>query len=496
MAEVTRSAKVAVFALALTGAGLGMYAFVGKTQLGSKGVRVHTFFHDATGLAPLSRVTMAGIPIGQIKSVTLTPDGRARIDIDINKGTTLHKDAAIGKQTATLLSEPFLGMTPGSENVPLIADGDEITHVIEPVGTDQILQDVGQIAQNVKKVSESLADTLASEEGHKELKQILANVEQATAALNQIARENQQSIHTTITNLEAITTEARPRAKEILDNVDRTTTRLDQMVAENRDDIRGITKGAHDTVDKVNRAGDSLESALGHVDSITGRIDRGEGTIGRLTKDDALIDEVQGAAEGVNDFVGGLTRLQTIVGLRSDYNFLANAFKNYVEVRLQPREDKYYSFEIVNDPRGLTKIQQTDVDTTNPNEPSHYRQIVTTTENSFRFSLQFARRLNLYSSRIGLTGRFGIKESTGGIGLDTALFDNRFEIQQDLFGFGEQLVPRWRVTLFYEFIRRLWLQGGIDNILSPDRRDYFVGLTLRFNDEDLKSVLLVAPKTP
>ena len=37
--------------------------------------------------------------------------------------------------------------------------------------------------------------------------------------------------------------------------------------------------------------------------------------------------------------------------------------------------------------------------------------------------------------------------------------------------------------------------GGVDNFLTPDRRDYFVGLSLRFNDEDLKTILPFAPKS-
>jgi hypothetical protein len=53
------------------------------------------------------------------------------------------------------------------------------------------------------------------------------------------------------------------------------------------------------------------------------------------------------------------------------------------------------------------------------------------------------------------TGRFGIKESTGGLGLDTLLFDKRFEIRQDLFGFGEVVLPRWRISLGYEFVNRV-----------------------------------------
>src|SRR4029077_18892084 len=97
--------------------------------------------------------------------------------------------------------------------------------------------------------------------------------------------------------------------------------------------------------------------------------------------------------------------LQTVVGLRSDYNFLANTIKSYVELRLQPREDKYYDIELINDPRGLTSITQQTVDTTNPMSAPHYTTITTTTTDSFRFSLQFAKRLGPF------TGRFGIKES-------------------------------------------------------------------------------------
>ena len=50
-----------------------------------------------------------------------------------------------------------------------------------------------------------------------------------------------------------------------------------------------------------------------------------------------------------------------------------------------------------------------------------------------------------------------------------------------------------RISLGYEFIQRLWLLGGVDDIFSPKRRDYFVGLELKFDDEDLKTILPFAP---
>jgi phospholipid/cholesterol/gamma-HCH transport system substrate-binding protein len=237
------------------------------------------------------------------------------------------------------------------------------------------------------------------------------------------------------------------------------------------------------TIERVNRASKSLEETLEHASNISGRMDRGEGTLGRLSKDDALINEVQGVAEGIGDYVDRVTRLQAVVGLRSDYNFITNTIKSYVELRLQPREDKYYVIELINDPRGKTSFAQTDVDTTNPNEPAHYRTVTTTTTDAFRFTLQFARRLGPF------TGRFGIKESTGGLGLDSHLLSNRFEIVNDVFGFGEEIKPRYRLFVAYEFVKKLWLLGGVDHMFIDNRRDYFLGLQLRFTDDDLKSIL-------
>jgi phospholipid/cholesterol/gamma-HCH transport system substrate-binding protein len=175
------------------------------------------------------------------------------------------------------------------------------------------------------------------------------------------------------------------------------------------------------------------------------------------------------------------------VGLRTDYNFLANTVKSYVELRLVPGVDKYYMLQLVNDPRGRTSIEQITIDSTNPNQPPSWRETRVTTTNDFRVSFQFAKRLGPF------TGRFGVMESTGGLGLDLNLLDDRFELRQDLFGFGEQLTPRWRIQLGYEFINQLWLLAGVDDVLTANRRDYFVGLQLRFTDDDLKTILPFAP---
>ncbi|NLE88363.1 MAG: MCE family protein [Myxococcales bacterium] len=481
MARVTTAAKVGIFTVVTAGAGLLIYRFVHQGGGPGDGYVVYALMDDAMGVARHSRVRVAGIPVGSIESVRLEGD-RARVDIRIDDDVALYEDAAVAKVSSSLLGEYFLRISPGTEGRERLQDGDRIHVVEEGTSTDDIMKEVAAIARDVRAVSQSLAATVGSDEGRENLKDTLENLARVTEALNQTVRENRESVRNILANVERLTERGGPEVERILENVRVSTNEVRTLLAQGA--APGEESGeVRQIVERVNRASESLENALEDIESISARLERGEGTLGRLTKDERLINEVEGITESVGEFVGGLSRIQTIVNLRTDYQFLTSTVKSFVEVRVQPQEDKYYHVELVNDPRGYTLIEQIDVTSTNPNDPNQYREVRTTTTNRFRFSLQFAQRVGPF------WGRFGIKESTGGVGLDTLLFDDRFELRQDLFGFGEVVLPRWRVSLGYEFVRRLWLLGGVDDILSGDRRDYFIGLQLRFNDRDLKTII-------
>ncbi len=480
MAKVSQAAKIGIFVVITAGAGYLVYRTIHTSTGAGGGYVVHAYLNDATGIAKHSRVTIAGIPVGSIQDIRLE-NGKARIDVRVNGDVKLHATARLGVRSASLLGENVVILTEGVGE-PDKKDGDLVETMPEAVSVEDIKGQVARIAELIEKVAQQLANSIGTDQGGQNIKAILQNLADATEAVNLTIRENREVVRETLQNIDRITARGGPELQQILVNIRAITEDVKQMTAA-QGGAGGQSGELRQTIERVNRAAKSLESALGHIDNVAGRVDRGEGTIGRLTKDEALINEVQGVAEGVNDYVDSLRRLQAIVGLRSDYNFLANTIKSYVELRLQPREDKYYLIELINDPRGLTTFSQTDVDTTNPNDPAHYRTVTTTTTSAFRFSIQFARRLGPF------TGRFGIKESTGGIGLDTHLLSDRFEIVQDLFGFGEEIQPRYRLWLGYEFIRRLWLIGGVDHIFLPNRRDYFLGLQLRFTDDDLKTIL-------
>ncbi len=246
-----------------------------------------------------------------------------------------------------------------------------------------------------------------------------------------------------------------------------------------------------DDLDKLSRAIDKLESSLNNVNDVTEGIKEGKGTVGRLLKDDALVNDVEGVVRDAGGFIRQVTALQTVVGLRSEYNFQANSIKTYLSVEIRPRPDKYYLIELIDDPRGARHVTQTTTRSDDPSKPLLTREETVQVTDAFRFTFQFAKRISL------ATFRFGIKESTGGIGVDLHFIRDRIRVETDLFDFAANAWPRFKVTAGWEFFRRLYIVGGIDDAFnnrpqdgSGGGRDYFVGMQLRFNDEDLKSLLL------
>jgi phospholipid/cholesterol/gamma-HCH transport system substrate-binding protein len=117
---------------------------------------------------------------------------------------------------------------------------------------------------------------------------------------------------------------------------------------------------------------------------------------------------------------------------------------------------------------------------------------ITTTE-QLRLTFQFGKRIGPF------VGRFGIKESTGGVGADLYLFDDRLMLTADMYDMRSNQYPRvtGRASLAV-YKRMVYLVGGVDDVLNYYRTqgaaggffDWFLGAQLVFNDEDLKSLLL------
>lgn len=491
MQDKVKAAKVGALVIAAAVAAFVVWRLVDERSSTERGYRVCAYFDNAHGLITKSRVTVAGIPVGYIDGIRL--DGaRARVDMRIQDQVELHRDASVARRSASLLGEYILAVNPGSVDAPRIGDGQCIETVEETADTADIMRDVGAIARSLRSVASQVERTFGTDEGGQQMQSALRNLTEALEAVNRTVQANEAAVTHTLSNIERITTNAEPQLDDILGNIENITGDLREIVANNR---QGIDEGVAEvgpTIASINRAAQQLESVLEDVGQVTERAAAGEGTLGRLSSDDHLINEVEEVAEGVNDFVGRITRLQTVVGLRSEYLFLTNAFKNYLEVRIAPSEDRYIMVQLIDDPRGRTQFATTQVRTSPPREgePAFYEEQRATTTESLLFSLQLAKRIYF------VTFRFGILESSGGIGADLHFFDDRLEINADLFRFGDQNFPNLRVRFAYEIVQTLYILGGVDNVLNADPNvpsqngaDFFLGAMLRYTDHDLIALL-------
>jgi phospholipid/cholesterol/gamma-HCH transport system substrate-binding protein len=96
---------------------------LGKLEIvGREGYTVYAEFEKAGGIKPKAIVEIAGVEVGTVKSVGITSDYRARVEITIDKNIKLQEDAIASIKTKGLIGEQFLQISPGGSD-KIIPDG-------------------------------------------------------------------------------------------------------------------------------------------------------------------------------------------------------------------------------------------------------------------------------------------------------------------------------------------------------------------------------------
>jgi phospholipid/cholesterol/gamma-HCH transport system substrate-binding protein len=474
---------------------------VSESGSAQEGYSVWALFHDASGLFEKSRVMTAGISIGHIEKRELDPKGtaRAKITIRINPGIKLHENAVVAKKSASLLGEFYLEIDPGTSEKEVdgrpkkmrqLVDGDELKNVIEPIAFGDMMASIGTLIPVMREI---LIDVRRLTSGP--ISDIANQVNDLIARNSEVLESLLNRVDHIAANIESVTTTEADDVKQSIKNVREITESIKALVGTTHEQIAKTGEGARGSIDKLQSTIENLDKTMKNMETVTSRLEKGEGTAGRLLADDTIARNVEEITEDASGFVRSITRLQTIVGLRTEYNFLTSTFKNYLAITLMPRPDKFYLIELVEDPRGYRTKTVTVTNSSSQLAPESETRVTLTEQ--LRFTLQFGKRVGL-SPSVSIGGRFGIKESTGGVGGDLYLFRDRLLLSVDVFDAKANRYPRIKATLQYAIWQRnLFLVAGADDMANYVRStaggalfDYFAGAQLVFNDEDLRSLLL------
>jgi phospholipid/cholesterol/gamma-HCH transport system substrate-binding protein len=494
-------ASITVGALVLI-VGLISYRLIRSTSernTASEGIMVWALFHDASGLFEKSRVMTAGISVGTIEKRELVPaTARAKISIRISPNITLYENAVVAKKSASLLGEYYLEIDPGTEYKEVdgrpqkqrkLVNGDEIKHVLEPVAFGDMMASIGTLIPVMREILQDVR-TLTSGPISDIANNVNELIERNSLAIDRLLGR----VEHIATTVDRVTTAEADDVTQSLKNIREITESIKGLIGTTHEQIAKTGEGARGSLDKLQASIDNLDRTMKNVEEVTSKINKGEGTLGEFVNNPAIARNVEEITEDAGSFVKSITRLQTIVGLRSEYNFLTSSFKNYLSIQLMPRPDKFYLIELVEDPRGYRSKTLTVINNSQTGTASETK--VTLSE-QLRFTLQFGKRVSL-SPNTAIGGRFGIKESTGGVAGDLYLFRDRLLLSVDVFDAKANRYPRIKATMAYAIWQRnLFLIAGADDMANYVRApgggalfDYFAGLQLTFNDEDLRSLLL------
>ena len=284
----------------------------------------------------------------------------------------------------------------------------------------------------------------------------------------------------------------------IVKNIEKLTSNLTEISSDNKDQIREIVNEVHGITSTMNQLVNDesehgfkntwknsmvrIDNSLKNIEDITGKINRGEGTIGKLISDEKTAEDVSSAIEGIGGAIDAGNRVTTAIDFNGYYLNDARYTKSSVGVQIQPGLDRYYYIGLITDPAGV--VDKTNYQYVNTGGTTQYEETKTYKSKS-KLTAYYAK--NFYD----FTLRAGLIEDTGGVGIDYNIGDRKFITSVEAYDFSNLQV---KAMASYRFKYGLYVMAGYNDALNKkDARSSYAGAGLFLTNDDLKLLLTKSP---
>lgn len=284
------------FAVGLTVIAALTIFFFSTLEIGScalfapSGLRVIARFDDAGGVEPRTEVRMAGVRVGEVEKVELE-DGRARMILRIEDDVSprIPMDSAVVIRSRGLLGERLVELVQGQSD-RLVHDGDTLTRTRQAPNLDEMLDSLATVAADLRAVTHSVRLVLGGAEGEETLAEIVDNIRIVAVEIRSFVEENQDQLSRVVSNFDEVSGNLN-RFSEDLANL---SANHDQTVSELLTNLAGASEG--------------LQKAADEFALVSARVEAGEGTLGRLLKDDELYVKVDASVTELQRTLGEVRR--------------------------------------------------------------------------------------------------------------------------------------------------------------------------------------------
>ncbi len=407
-------ARVGLLVLAAVAVLGAVLAVLGYGVFRPAGYELRVVFTDAEGLSPGTPVRMAGVQVGTVESLQLTPDHRAEVRVRVRPEVRIPRGSVFRVASATLLGNRFLSVVPG--------DGPDTLEPGEAVGgepaasVDAALRRVDEAAQELRS---ALRDVRRAVRG---VEALVANLDATVTGVRRLVTDPRftDSLVAAAEHVKEAAAQVESVAASAGRDVRETARALAALSAELLDASRTVRRFVEDATGegelaaRVRRTAASVEQAAARLDAMARTLQEGLVREDQMREVRGLVQDARRAvqqAEVAAREVGGAARRVGEVAERAGASIerIGSILRAPEGVPLLPSLRLVY--ELGYDTR--TRFRH-DLDLwILPEDARYYRLGLHDVGQSNRINLQVGFRL---SDPLGW--RVGILQSQVGVGLD------------------------------------------------------------------------------
>lgn len=252
-------------------------------------------YDNVEGLQKSSTVSINGLKVGQVDDIVPITDKKGRIYFVV-KLLVDHDYEFSRKSTVEIFAPGIMADNAVRINLayggPLAKDGDTLSGSLKLSMFDNLSTQVGPVKDQLQLVLNKVdsltsnANKVLDDRNRAELRSLLINLNRTVSAF----QGTSQQTNTLLTNND-------PRLQRVLENANLATISARTAV-----DKYG-TVAERINVDKLNETIDKLDQTANKLNSVVGDIQTGKGSLGKLTQDEELYNNLNESSKNLNDLI-------------------------------------------------------------------------------------------------------------------------------------------------------------------------------------------------
>jgi phospholipid/cholesterol/gamma-HCH transport system substrate-binding protein len=277
-----------------------------------KGYQVIAGFESLKELKEGDEVRMAGVKIGEVLHTRLS-GRRAEAVLRIGSQYRIKSDATATIVMSGLIGTNYIGVDLGSRDAADLPPGAEIRTKTTP-DINSVMSEIGQLSQKLEGALGNLSTALGAD----------PNKPGIIQKIDVLLTENREKIGGTLGNLQQITDKMNkgegtlgrlisdPKLHDELvatvEEIKRSAAEAKTMIANAQALVDQVKsgKGAIGTLVYDQKAAEDLKATIANLHTVSDKITRGEGTLGKLLGEDAILRDAQAIMKKADRALDGL----------------------------------------------------------------------------------------------------------------------------------------------------------------------------------------------